>query len=207
MLIISSIHLQESIPVKFGFYLNGLLRPGLPIDDIGRASYVPLINPDDYYTTIPHKSPRHEILNNLWGKNNFCPFIHKSTKLRSLENLCLENEISQLTRQFDPRFLLNDYRDFQNYTGEEPSLGKMLVHFILPKPEDIPNLMNGLLTCASNMFYNDIPASITTAVLAFGFIFLHPFWDGNGRLHRFLIHYALHKCGFSPKGMYSLSLQ
>jgi hypothetical protein len=51
------------------------------------------------------------------------------------------------------------------------------------------------------MFSSNISAVIIATVLAFGFVFLHPFWDGNGRLHRFLIHYTLHKCGFSPKGI------
>ena len=101
----------------------------------------------------------------------------------------------------DPRFLLNDYRDFQNYIGEEPALGEMIVHFIPPKPEDITDLMDGLLACSSNMFSSNISAVIIATVLSFGFVFLHPFWDGNGRLHRFLIHYTLHKCGFSPKGI------
>ena len=30
------------------------------------------------------------------------------------------------------------------------------------------------------------------------FLFIH-FRDGNGRLHRFLIHYALSQCGFTLK--------
>jgi len=29
---------------------------------------------------------------------------------------------------------------------------------------------------------------IRVALIAFGFVFIHPFEDGNGRLHRFLIH-------------------
>ena len=32
---------------------------------------------------------------------------------------------------------------------------------------------------------------VKAAVGGFGFVYLHPFMDGNGRLHRFLIHYAL----------------
>jgi len=38
-------------------------------------------------------------------------------------------------------------------------------------------------------------------VVAFGFVYLHPFEDGNGRLHRFLIHHVLAKRDFTPAGV------
>ncbi|GAI85939.1 unnamed protein product [marine sediment metagenome] len=38
-------------------------------------------------------------------------------------------------------------------------------------------------------------------VLSFGFVFIHPFEDGNGRIHRFLIHYALSKSSFTPENI------
>jgi hypothetical protein len=42
---------------------------------------------------------------------------------------------------------------------------------------------------------------IAASILAFGFVFIHPFMDGNGRLHRFLIHDVLSSSGFTPKGI------
>ena len=33
---------------------------------------------------------------------------------------------------------------------------------------------------------------VKAAAAAFGFVYLHPFMDGNGRLHRFLIHHVEH---------------
>ena len=44
-------------------------------------------------------------------------------------------------------------------------------------------------------------AVVHTAALAYGFVFLHPFEDGNGRIHRFLIHNVLARRGFTPKGI------
>lgn len=38
---------------------------------------------------------------------------------------------------------------------------------------------------------SDVHPVIAAAAIAFPFIFLHPFSDGNGRVHRFLIHYVL----------------
>lgn len=42
---------------------------------------------------------------------------------------------------------------------------------------------------------------IAAATLAFGFIYIHPFEDGNGRIHRYLIHHVLSARGFNPAAM------
>jgi hypothetical protein len=42
---------------------------------------------------------------------------------------------------------------------------------------------------------------VSAAVTGFGFVFLHPFDDGNGRLHRFLIHHVLAAGRFTPEGL------
>lgn len=42
---------------------------------------------------------------------------------------------------------------------------------------------------------------IEAAVVSFGFVFIHPFSDGNGRLHRLLIHYVLSRRGFTPQDL------
>ena len=41
---------------------------------------------------------------------------------------------------------------------------------------------------------------VHAATIAFGFVYMHPFEDGNGRIHRFLIHNILAKRGFTPPG-------
>lgn len=51
------------------------------------------------------------------------------------------------------------------------------------------------------MLKSDIPPIITAAVVGYGFVFLHPFDDGNGRIHRFLIHHVLEKKHFTPSGL------
>ncbi len=45
-----------------------------------------------------------------------------------------------------------------------------------------------------------IQAVIHAATVAFGFVYMHPFEDGNGRIHRFLIHNILARTGFTPPG-------
>lgn len=101
----------------------------------------------------------------------------------------------------DERFASRDYRDFQNYVGESVGINAEIVHFVAPKPEDLPGLMAGWLRCSRRMLDADIHPVVTAAVTAFGFVFLHPFEDGNGRLHRFLIHHVLARKGFTPAGI------
>ena len=42
---------------------------------------------------------------------------------------------------------------------------------------------------------------VIIAATSFGFVYIHPFEDGNGRLHRFLIHYVLAGTSFTPSGI------
>ena len=47
----------------------------------------------------------------------------------------------------------------------------------------------------------DLDPVIAAALLAFGFVYVHPFVDGNGRIHRYLIHHVLAQRGFSAAGV------
>lgn len=44
-------------------------------------------------------------------------------------------------------------------------------------------------------------AVMTAATIAFGFVFIHPFVDGNGRIHSYLIHHVLLRKNYVPKGI------
>ncbi len=127
----------------------------------------------------------------------FIDLLEKAGTLKTLSESTLVGLQKEIV---DPRFALNNYRSFQNYIGEEPSLDQLIIHYIPPKPEDVPALMNGLLNCFERMIHAEVSPVIAAAILSFGFVLIHPFWDGNGRLHRFLIHHALAKTGFAPKG-------
>lgn len=45
-----------------------------------------------------------------------------------------------------------------------------------------------------------VDAVVAAAVVGFSFVFI-PFVDGNGRIHRFLLHHVLSKLGYSPPGV------
>jgi Fic family protein len=99
----------------------------------------------------------------------------------------------------DPRFAANDFRNFQNYVGESLPNGQTLVHYICPPPTNLKAMMEGLRLAAAKT--NGVDAGVRAAVIAFGFVFIHPFEDGNGRLHRFLIHDILVHDGIVPRGL------
>jgi len=104
-------------------------------------------------------------------------------------------------RIVDPRFQDADYRTRQNYVGQTVSFQKQIVHYICPRPEDLEGLMDGLIKSHQAMKEGAVPAVIHAAVISYGFVFIHPFEDGNGRIHRFLIHNILSLRGTTPKGL------
>ncbi len=104
-------------------------------------------------------------------------------------------------RIVDPRFMNEDYRTVQNYVGQTISYQKELIHYVCPKPEDLPDLMRGLLISHRLMMTSGVSAIVHAAVIAYGFIFIHPFEDGNGRIHRFLIHDIFSIRGMVPEGL------
>lgn len=101
----------------------------------------------------------------------------------------------------DPRFADGGWRADQNYVGRSLAAGDEEVHFISPRPQDIASLMEEYLTSSRRILESDIHPVVAAAMIAYPFVFLHPFGDGNGRVHRFLIHYVLSRRGFAPVGV------
>ncbi|PZM08338.1 Fic family protein [Rhizobium tubonense] len=96
----------------------------------------------------------------------------------------------------DPRYAAKGFRDFQNFVGE--TIGyREKVHFVCPRPEDLPSMMKDWASMSERLKGCD-DAVAAAAAISFSFVFLHPFEDGNGRIHRFLIHHVLSREGFTP---------
>ena len=118
------------------------------------------------------------------------------------EDFCRKTQLIEVqNRIVDTRFRDFDYRLSQNYVGETVAWQKEKIHFACPKPEDLADLMEGLTAAHERMNTGGISAVIQAAAIAYGFVFLHPFKDGNGRIHRFLIHNILARRGFTPEGI------
>lgn len=101
----------------------------------------------------------------------------------------------------DQRYAAQGFRDCQNYVGQSLGPGREIIHYVPPKPEDVRPLMRGWEASARIAAAGAVHPVIAATALGFGFVFIHPFEDGNGRLHRFLIHHALAAGRFTPEGV------
>jgi Fic family protein len=72
---------------------------------------------------------------------------------------------------------------------------------ISAQPDDIAGLIGGLLAYNERSEHHRFHALIAAATIAFGFVFIHPFEDGNGRIHRWLVHHVLARRDFNPAGV------
>ena len=67
--------------------------------------------------------------------------------------------------------------------------------------EDLPSLLEGVIAFKHGAITGRLDPVVAAAAVAFGFVYIHPFEDGNGRLHRWLIHHVLARAGFNPPGL------
>jgi Fic family protein len=88
------------------------------------------------------------------------------------------------------------------FVGEhDRSTGMPMPDHISARPDDLKALMTGLIETYELLRKDDFDAVLLATILAFGFVFIHPFEDGNGRIHRYLFHHVLAEKGFVPKGI------
>lgn len=151
------------------------------------------------YLYIKETMSSYQIEREQPDKNRMIRFVNMLQEASTLEHLSKEKLIELQNVIVDPRFKDSDYRHNQNYVGENISPYFQKIQYISPKPEDVPDLMRGLLNTNDKMLSTEINPIIVAAAISFGFVFIHPFEDGNGRMHRFLIHYILSKKNFTPK--------
>ena len=101
----------------------------------------------------------------------------------------------------DTRFVHIGLRTVGGFVGEHDRATRMpLPGHISARPEDLPSLVTGM-TAFEQGPGEGLDPVIEASVLAFGFVYAHPFEDGNGRVHRYLIHHILSKRGFNPPGI------
>jgi hypothetical protein len=72
---------------------------------------------------------------------------------------------------------------------------------ISARPEDLRGLIDGIIEYSRRSLEGGVDPVVTAAVMAFGLVYAHPFADGNGRIHRWLVHHVLAKAGYSPPGL------
>ncbi|MEE4203159.1 MAG: Fic family protein [Halieaceae bacterium] len=102
----------------------------------------------------------------------------------------------------DHRFTLLGLRSVGGFVGDhERDTGIPLPVHISARAEDLETLLRGLMETAQLLTKSEFDPVLAATLIAFGFVFIHPFEDGNGRIHRYLIHHVLAEKGFVPKGI------
>jgi len=101
----------------------------------------------------------------------------------------------------DMRFTRVGLRPDGVFLGERDHQGDPLPEFIGARPTDLADLMSGSLEANDRMRDDELNPVLQAAATAFGFVYVHPFQDGNGRVHRCLIHGVLAERKFTPPGM------
>jgi Fic family protein len=210
------------------------------------------------------KSPRHLVVNNLPGTNQFCALIRKTDKIEqhlsksyveenrkqlagirkdiiqrasaflllkdSKASFTIEGEspkskraarwgtaigqagLNDLSKEElirlqqlvieNTRFVQMGLRKKGGFVGEHDRVsGEPIPDHISAKSQDLDDLVAGLIDVNKMLIKDDIHAVVAAAVIAFGFVFIHPFEDGNGRIHRYLIHHILAKKQFADQGI------
>jgi len=102
----------------------------------------------------------------------------------------------------DQRFITMGWRTEGGFVGvHDRTNSKPLPDHISARWQDINGLIEGLIAMNNRLANSDFDPVLAAALVAFAFVFIHPFVDGNGRIHRYLIHHVLAEKGFNPKGI------
>ena len=228
-----------------------------------RGAYVPLLDPDLYFTGRPRRDGRWLVTVNCLGTLDYAPSVRRTAAIESLlakdllgqaaafvqeigpelldralawayldeteKSFALEREAPSadkaaafvaLLKQagsvdaLDEPYLVSlqnsaltnplefayQYRTEQNWL-RGPAKGAAGVTYVPPPPELGVELMEHLTALSNDLGPGlDLDPLLRAALVSFGFVFIHPFMDGNGRLSRFLVHHVLGQSARLPRG-------
>ena len=270
--VLSSIEMEEMIQLenlgqysrRIWFLYEWLTGKKLNIPDLKTGNLVSVIDEKLQYAIDGVSSPRHKVINNLPGNQDFCPLIRKTEKLEKyIESNIRQEKSNYLNRvhkdilqRASSFLLLKDSKASFSIEGENPrnnraarwgiaigqagknelsiaelnrlqqlviendrfvKMGIRIQHgfigdrdretqepipdHISAKYEDLEQLMAGWLQTQKVLTESRMDPVLVAAKIAFGFVFIHPFVDGNGRLHRYIIHHVLSQTGYTEQGI------
>ncbi len=152
------------------------------------ASFLLLADSRASFAIEGERPPRSRL--DRWGRAVLQAGKNRLTldELNRLHNVLIE----------DTRFSRAGLRPDGVFLGERDHNADPLPEFIGARPEDLPALLNDLLAANKRMNASAIDPVLQATVTAFGFVYIHPYQDGNGRLHRYLIHHVLAERDFTP---------
>ncbi len=181
-------YIQDNLPNRENDYLNGIRK-----EIIQRASAFLLLKDSKASFSIEGESPKSKRATR-WGQaiGQAGAKDLNQDELNRLQQVVIENS----------RFTEMGVREKGGFIGEHDRIsGEPIPEHISAKWQDLPKLLNGLIETNKMLVNSEIDAVISATIIAFGFVFIHPFEDGNGRIHRYLIHHILAKKRFSQQGI------
>jgi len=113
------------------------------------------------------------------------------------------NEINRLHAILldDSRFVKIGLRNEEVFLGERDRDNYPIPEFIGAFNKSLPSLLQNWIELDEKLHKSDIDPIMHAVIIAFSFVYIHPLEDGNGRIHRYLIHHVLASSNFYPKGM------
>ena len=114
------------------------------------------------------------------------------------------DELERLQRVVigDARFVKLGLRNEGGFVGtHDRETQEPVPDHISARPQDLRDLLGGIIEYDGRSLTGGFDPVSAAAAIAFGFVYVHPFVDGNGRLHRWLIHHVLATAGYNPAGL------
>jgi Fic family protein len=166
---------------------------GVHRDILLRTSAFLLLKDSRASFSIEGEVPSHTRANH-WGK----VIGQAGTKPLSQEELV---RLQQIVIE-NNRFVKMGLRTEGGFVGEhDRSSGEPIPDHLSARWQDLDILIDGLLETSMLLEKSKFNPVLSATMIAFGFVFIHPFVDGNGRIHRYLFHHLLAKLGFTPQGI------
>lgn len=195
---------QQLIPIikktdKLQKYINANLEDEINsvIGDVSKsltrraASFLLLSDSKASFEIEGEMPPKNRIEN--WGK-----IINEAGK-RELS----VNEIQRLHAILleDSRFTKIGLRDEEVFLGDRDRDNCPIPEFIGAKRDDLKLLIQDWIKLDDELTTSNINPILQAVIVAFSFVYIHPLEDGNGRIHRYLLHHVLAHRNFYQKGM------
>ncbi len=129
----------------------------------------------------------------------FVALLHQAHEQQALtEDYLADLQSATITNPFDKAA---SFRHEQNWLRSGGLRGASSISYVPPPPGLCSELMQCFMAMANVLPKTGCDPVVAASIASFGFVFLHPFMDGNGRLSRFLFHHALCLSGQLEKGL------
>ena len=181
-------YIQSDIRKQKSTYLDRIHR-----DVLQRASAYLLLKDSKASFTIEGEKPRSNKAAR-WG-NAIGQAGENELDIQEL------NRLQQIVIE-SKRFTKFGIREQEGFVGDrDRATGEPLPDHISARYKDLPQLMEGLIATKNLLAQSEMDPVLVAAAIAFGFVFIHPYVDGNGRLHRYIVHHILTRMNYTQQGM------